>query len=450
MSNLLKGTRIPLEIRTIGINGEGIGYYNKTAVFVKGAIQKEKIFAVVDEVHEKYLVASIDSITQESNRRTEPFCKFYKDCGACNLQHIKMNEQLKIKRNVLINSLKRYTKKIDVEKIKIERTVESPKIEYRNKSQMPFRDTNFGLALGLYQEGTNKFIFVDECLIQDRLVNKINEKVLTTLRKYEQSTERNNGVLRYLIVRALEDSKEAQVTFVLSNYLDIYKKIAEELLEEIYEVKSVAYTINDKQNVSLFGPTVEILAGKNYIKDTMLDLKISLSPKSFYQLNKKASELLYKEIISSDLKDTDVVFDGYSGIGVLGLLTAKKTKHVYSVDINADSIKNARIIARDNNIDNITFYSDRIENRFPTLVNEGIKPNVVILDPPRSGLDDKVINTLNDIKADKVFYISCNASTLAKNLDKFLDVYEVDYMRPYDFFVETALVETLCVLKRRD
>jgi len=178
MSNILKGSIIPLDIRTIGINGEGIGYYNKMTVFVKGAIQKEKIYARVEEVHDKFLNASIESFIETSNRRVEPFCKFYKDCGACNIQHIKLNEQLKIKRSVLVNSLKRYTKKIDTDKIRIEKTVESPSIEYRNKSQMPFRDTNFGLALGLYQEGTNKFIFVDECLIQSRLVNKINEKVL--------------------------------------------------------------------------------------------------------------------------------------------------------------------------------------------------------------------------------------------------------------------------------
>ena len=449
MNNMIKGSVIALDIKGTGINGEGIGYYNKLTIFVKGAIQKEKVYVTIDEVHDNYCIGSIKSIIEKSNRRVEPFCKYYKECGACNMQHIQMNEQLKIKRQILIDSLKRYTHKLDINKTKIEMTVASPSIAYRNKSQMPFRDTNFGLALGLYQDGTNKFVYVDDCAIQNKLVNKINKKVLSILIKHKQSTEKTGGVLKHLVVRALEESNEAQVTFVLCKFLPIYNDIANEALNTIEEVKSVAYTIPDKNSVSLFGNKTEILAGNNYIKDNMLGLKVSLSPKSFYQLNKKASELVYKEIIENYVTEEDVVFDGYSGIGVLGMLLAKKAKHVYSVDFNSDSIKNARIIARENSINNITFYSDRIESRFPKLIEEGIKPDIIVVDPPRSGLDDKVIESIIKAKAKKVYYISCNASTLAKNLEKLLDVYDVEYFRPYDFFTETALVETVCCLVKQ-
>lgn len=446
MSIISKGSVIVLEIKTTGINGEGIGYYNKLAVFVKGAIQKEKIYAKVEEVYDKYLVASIYSYIEKSNRRVEPFCKYYEECGACNMQHIKMNEQLKIKRQILINSLKRYTPKLDLKNTKIDLTTPSPEIAYRNKSQLPFRDTNFGLALGLYQENTNKFVYIDECPIQNELVNKINTKTLSILRKYKECTPKNGGVLKYLCVRALTESKEAQVTFVVTKYKDSLKKIAQELYDYFDEIKTVAYSIQDKNSVSIFGNTTEVLVGRNYIHDDCLGLKVSLSPKAFYQLNKKSSENAFKEILASDVDENDIVFDGYSGIGVLGLLFAKKTKHVYSVDFNSDSIKNARIIARENDISNITFYSDRIENRFPKLVEEGITPDIVILDPPRSGLDDKVIDVLNKINAKKIFYVSCNTSTLAKNLNKLLDNYMVESIKPYDFFTETAHVETVCLL----
>ena len=446
MNNLTKGSIILLEIRKMGINGEGIGYYNKLAVFCKGAIQKEKVYCKITEVYDKYAVGEIDSIIEKSNRRVEPICKFYKECGACNMQHIKENEQLKIKREILINSLKRYTK-LDVSSLNIYPTVKSDEVAYRNKSQMPFRDTNFGLALGLFQEGTNKFIYVDDCKITNENVNKINEKVLSILRKYDEKTTKSGGVLKYLCVRCL---KEAQVTFVLSEYKDVYKKIAKEVIDNIDLVKTVAYTIQSKNDPSIFGNEVQILEGKNYIKDEMLGLKISLSPKSFYQLNKSQSEKVYSEILSSGIKDTDIVFDAYSGIGVLGLLIAKKAKHVYSCDFNSDSIKNARIIARENEISNITFYSDRIETRFPKLIDENIKPNMIVLDPPRSGLDDKVINSLLNMKAEKIFYISCNASSLAKNLNKLLDLYKIEYIRPYDFFTETALVESVCCLKLKE
>ena len=446
MANIIKGSVIVLYIKTTGINGEGIGYYNKLAVFVKGAIQKERIYAKIEEVHDKYLVASIDSFIEKSNRRVEPFCKYYESCGACNMQHIKMNEQLKIKRQVLINSLKRYTPKLDLSKTTIELTEPSPEIAYRNKSQMPFRDTNFGLALGLYQENTNKFIYIDECPIQTPLVNKINKKVLSVLLKYKQTTTKNGGILKYLCVRALEESKEAQVTFIVSEYKDILKTISEEIYNSIDEVKSVAYSIQDKGSVSIFGNITEIIVGRNYIHDNCLGLKISLSPKSFYQLNKKSSENAFRRVLEDEISSDDIVFDGYSGIGVLGLLFATKAKHVYSVDIKSDSIKNARIIARENDISNITFYSDRIENRFPRLIEEGIHPDIVILDPPRSGLDPKVIDALNKINAKKIYYISCNSSTLAKNLNDLIDKYEVKNIRPYDFFTETAHVETVVQL----
>ncbi len=448
MVSIIKGSKILLDIKTVGINGEGIGYYNKLAVFVKGAITKERIYALVTEVHDKYLVATIDSFVEKSNRRAEPFCKFYEDCGACNIQHIKKNEQLKIKRNILINSLKRYTN-LDTEKLNIGLTVESPLNNYRNKAQMPFRDTNFGLSLGLYQENTNKFVYIDECKIQSQLVNTVINKVLTILRRHNETTDKKGGVLKYLVVRALESSKEAQVTFILKEFKDSFKEIGKEVYDSMDEIKSVFYSIQDKNSVSIFGSTTILLEGRNYIRDNMLGLKVSLSPKSFYQLNSEASKNLYSEILNSDIKETDIVFDCYSGIGLLGLLIAKKAKHVYSIDYNSDSIKNARIIAKDNDISNITFYSDRIENRLPRLKEENIKPDLIVLDPPRSGLDQKVIDTLRLIKPPRIIYISCNSSTLAKNLSQLLDLYDIEKITPYDFFTETALVETVCLLTRK-
>lgn len=445
MNNLSIGTIIKIDIRTMGINGEGVGYYNRLTVFVEGAIQKETVYAKIIEVHDKYAIASIDSFIRKSTMRVEPFCKYYGECGACTLQHVSMPEQLKIKREILINSLRRYTS-LNVDEVRIERTVPSPDVDYRNKSQMPFRDTNFGLALGLYAEKSNKFVYIDNCPIQSDLVNEVDHIVLSVLLRYNQCTIKNGGVLKYLVVRALEDSGEAQVTFVLEAFREVYKEIAAVLVRDNPMIKSVAYTVQDKGNISPFGAEIVILAGNNYIKGKMLGLEVRLSPSSFYQLNQKASEALYTEIINSDIKPTDIVFDGYSGIGILGLLMAKKASHVYSVDLSSDSIKNARIIARENDIKNITFYSDRIENRFPAMIEEGINPNIIILDPPRSGLDVAVIKAILSAKPDKIFYISCNSSSLAKNLSELLKEYNVEYMRPYDFFTETALVETLCVL----
>ena len=180
---------------------------------------------------------------------------------------------------------------------------------------MPFRDTNFGLSLGLYQENTNKFVYIDECKIQSQLVNTVINKVLTILRRHNETTDKKGGVLKYLVVRALESSKEAQVTFILKEFKDSFKEIGKEVYDSMDEIKSVFYSIQDKNSVSIFGSTTILLEGRNYIRDNMLGLKVSLSPKSFYQLNSEASKNLYSEILNSDIKETDIVFDCYSGIG---------------------------------------------------------------------------------------------------------------------------------------
>ena len=247
-NNLLVGQIIKLDIRSMGINGEGIGYYNKLAVFVPGAIEKEEVFVKITEVNEKYAKGEIDSFIRESKRRVEPICKFFNECGACTMQHIDYTMQLKIKRNILISSLKKYAPSLNLDETKIHLTTPSDEISYRNKSQMPFRDTNFGLSLGLYQEGTNKFIFIDKCGIESDGVNEIKKLVLTCLIKYNQSTKKNGGVLKYLVVRYLDG--EAQVTFVLDEYRDIYKEIAKELMSKSSDIWTVAYTISNKNSVS--------------------------------------------------------------------------------------------------------------------------------------------------------------------------------------------------------
>ncbi len=445
--NYTVGQEIKLEIRKMGINGEGIGYINNITVFVYGAMEKEVVYASIKEVHDNYLVTSLLSIEKKSKLRVEPFCKFFNQCGACTIQHIDYTMQLKIKRNILINSLRKYTKNLDVDNTKIYLTVPSTEIAYRNKSQMPFRDTNFGLSLGLYEESTNKFVFIDNCPIEKDEVNQIKREVLTTLIKYNQSTKKNGGVLKYLVVRYLNGN--AQVTFVLEEYKDIFVKIADEIMAKNSDIRTVAYTIPKKNSVSIFGDEVNIIKGVNYINGSILGLKVKLSPKSFYQLNEVQSEKLYKEIYDG-IDENKVVFDGYSGIGVLGLLLSRKSKHVYSVDFSSDSIKNARINARENEVKNITFFSDKIENRFPQLIGEEINPDIIILDPPRSGLSDQVIKTILKSGANTVYYISCNTSTLAKNLNELLEKYDVSYMRPYDFFMETALVETVVCLSLKE
>ena len=244
--NLVIGDNIKLDIRKQGINGEGIGYYNRTLVFVPGAINKEKIYCEIVEVSRNFAIGKIVEHIRVSKKRVTPLCKYYEDCGGCHMQHIDYKEQLKIKQSIIKQALKKYTT-INVDELDLFKTKGMEYFyKYRNKSQMPFKNTNFGLALGFYKPESNHFVFVDECINHHDMINKINKLTLRLLRKYKLSAndaENTSGNLLFLVTRYLEKTNSASVTFVVTKYKESLKKVAAELMKEEPAIKSVSFTI---------------------------------------------------------------------------------------------------------------------------------------------------------------------------------------------------------------
>jgi 23S rRNA (uracil-5-)-methyltransferase RumA len=238
------GDQIKLDIRKQGINGEGVGYYNKTLVFVPGAIVKEKVACEIIFVAEKYATARIIRIMRESTKRLTPPCKFYDDCGGCHMQHIDYKEQLKIKKNIIKQSLRRYTG-YNVDELDIKKTLGMDNsYKYRNKSQMPFNNTDSGLALGFYKPESNEFVYVDECLVHHDEINKINKKVLSLLTKYDYKaydTRNQDGILIYLVTRYLERTDSASVTIIVKEYKEELKRLGREIISSLPNVKSISY-----------------------------------------------------------------------------------------------------------------------------------------------------------------------------------------------------------------
>jgi len=449
--SLVVGDKINLDIRKQGINGEGIGYYNKTLVFVDGAIQKETVACEVVNVERNYANAEIIKIKRHSTKRRTPPCKYYENCGGCQMQHIEYKEQLKIKQNTLKQAIKKYTK-IDLSSIDIKKTKgQDPPYYYRNKSQMPFKNTNFDLAIGFYRPGSNAFVYVEDCIVHHKEINKINQKVLSVLRKHKQKaydSKNRDGKLLYIVTRYLKRTDSASVTLVVKAMTDKLKEIGKEIKKLFPSIKSVSYTVKNPESNLVISDKVHLIAGSMWIEDSFKDIKVKVSPDAFHQLNTKQMELMYDMILEiANVNDKSIVFDLYSGIGITSILLAKSAKKVYGIDFSHASIKDAAENARLNKVENVEFIADHVESAMPKLLKKGIKPNLVLLDPPRRGLAPQVIAALLTALPKEIIYVSCNPSTLAKDLDRLTQKYKVKSISPIDMFPNTASVESITLLE---
>lgn len=450
MENLSVGSRITLDIRKQGINGEGIGYFNKLTVFVHGAILKETVLCEVVELHQTYAMAKIIEIIRESTRRVVPLCKFYDRCGGCQMQHIHYREQLKIKQSIIHQALSRYTE-LNRQEIDVMRTIGmDDTYRYRNKAQMPLKNTNFGLALGLYAPGSNQFVYVDTCIVQDEAVNLINKETLSLFRKHDllaNDSSNPEGILLNLVTRYLASTHTASVTFVVTEFDERLKTIAKELLAKNTVIRSVSYSINRKKNPQVMGDHVTFLGGEKQIYEHFEGMDIGISPDAFHQLNSRQMRILYSEMLkAARLTGTELVVDAYSGIGITSLILAKSAKHVYGIDYSSASIKDAIDNQHKNHIKNVTFIEHHVERGLPELFKKGIIPDVLIVDPPRAGLQESLIKAILAVRIPKLVYVSCNPSTLAKNLNLLFKSYRLEYIQPIDMFPHTASVESVTLL----
>lgn len=450
MFTLEVGSKIKLEIRKQGINGEGIGYYNKLAIFVPGAILKEIVNCEITEANTTYAVAKLDEIVSPSTKRIIPPCKYFQQCGGCQMQHIEYKEQLKIKQSIMKQALSRYTD-VPLSERLIKKTMGmSDSFWYRNKSQMPFKNTNFGLALGLYAAQTNHFVYIDECMTQCKKVNEINQDTLSVLRKHKMMANdpmNPEGALLNLVTRYVETTDSASVTFIVTKYEPVLEIVAKDLVKKNSTIDSVTYSINQKSNPMMFGKTLKLLHKQPYISDEFKQMKIKISPDAFHQLNSKQMMILYEEIDkAAALTGKEIIIDAYSGIGITSLLLAKNAKKVYGIDYSEASINDAKHNAIQNNIDNVQFIEDHVEGALPKLIASGVIPDLLVLDPPRAGLHETVIKQIMTTKINKVIYVSCNPSTLAKNMSILSKQYKIEYIQPIDMFPHTAGVESLTVL----
>lgn len=449
--NVVLKQRIPLKIKRMGINGEGIGFYKKTLIFVPGALKEEEVFCQISSVRRNFAEAKLLKINKKSKNRVDPACSIYKECGGCQIMHLQYDKQLEFKTDVIRQALMKF-KPEGYENYEIRKTIGMPEPEhYRAKLQFQVRSFGGNVKAGLYAQGTHRLIDIKDCLVQDSLTQEMINRVAELLGKYKLPiyNERKIAGVRTVMIRRAQASGEVQLIFITSKRLD-FDDVVIELVREFPELKTVAVNINASKTSDIYGQITEVIWGQESINEEVLDYGFSLSPRAFYQLNPKQTQILYSEAVKAlDVKDDDDLIDAYCGVGTIGLAFAGKVKSVRGMDIIPEAIQDAKENALHMGFTNTHYEAGKAEDIIPRWYSEGFRANALIVDPPRTGLDDKLLNTILKMPPEKMVYVSCNTSTLARDLVTLTKVYHVHYIQSVDMFPHTARTEAVVKLQRK-
>ena len=431
-----KNQEYVVDIIDNGFEGEGIAKIDNFTIFIPGAIKGEKVKILVVKVLSSHAFGKVIEIMQKSENRIESDCKTYKRCGGCNLRHIQYAETLNMKRNAvqsLVN--KTLTTKIEVEETL---GMDNP-YHYRNKAQYPVGLDKEGKPLiGVFANRTHEIIPIENCLIQDEQTEKIAKYLVKYIEEkhisiYNENTRK--GLIRHIVTKIGKRTNEIMVIIVINgDKIPEEEKIVEKLTQEFPNIKTIVKNINNT-NVIL-GEKNITLYGEGYIKDELGDLTFKISPLSFYQVNPVQAEKLYTiGVESANITKEDIVFDLYCGIGTISLFMAKYAKKVYGIEIVKQAVEDAIENARMNNIKNTEFIAGDVEEVLDDLINnKKIIPSIVMVDPPRKGLDKTSINNILKIKPKKIIYISCNPATLVRDLKELEECYDIKNIKPVDMF----------------
>ena len=437
-----------------GFEGEGIAKIDRFTIFIPNAIKGERVKILIVKVLTSHAFGKILEILEKSQYRIESDCSTYKRCGGCNLRHIKYEQTLKMKQNAVQNLVNKTLKT----KIQVQETLgmENP-YDYRNKAQYPVgTDKNGKPIIGVFANRTHEIIPIQKCFIQNEKSEKLAKFVFEWIAKnnisiYNEKT--GKGLIRHIVTKIGIKTNEVMCVLVINgSKIPKEQELVKEILENFPEVKTIVKNINTKNTNVIMGKESVNLYGNGYIEDILGEYKFKISPLSFYQVNPVQAEKLYNiGVEAAKITNEDIVFDLYCGIGTISLFMAKYAKKVYGIEIVEDAVNDAKENALNNNINNVEFIAGDVENVLDELINKrNIIPDIVMVDPPRKGLDNKSIDNIIRILPKKVVYISCNPATLVRDLAKLEDTYEVENIKPVDMFPFTSHVEVCALLELKN
>ncbi|MCD7036340.1 23S rRNA (uracil(1939)-C(5))-methyltransferase RlmD [Metabacillus sp. GX 13764] len=446
-----QGQTFPLTIKRLGINGEGVGYFKKQVVFVPGALPDEEVVVEATKIHQKFAEAKVKKVRKSSAHRVTAPCPYFGKCGGCQLQHLDYKEQLRQKRDIIIQSLERHTK-LNPASLDIRETIgmEVP-WEYRNKSQFQAGDKNGETIVGLYGLNSHQLVAIDHCMVQTPATDKVTQGIKQILKDFSippYNERKRTGLIRTVVTRAGIQTGQVQVVLITAQKEIPRKKlIIEEIKKRYPEVVSIVQNINGVKTSAVFGEETVHLEGETFIQETLGNLQFELSARAFFQLNPSQTVKLYDEIKKAAvLTGSEKVVDAYCGVGTIGMWLADGAKEIRGMDTIPASIEDAKKNAAKHGVKEAKYVTGTAENWLPKWVKEGFRPDVVVVDPPRTGCDRKLLDTIKQVKPKTFVYTSCNPSTLAKDIQELSKHYKVEYIQPFDMFPHTAHVESVAKL----
>ncbi len=466
-SEFKKDDCVTLHIEDIGTGGEGIGKADGFTFFVKDAIVGDVIEAKIMKLKKNYGYARLMKVLTPSKDRVEPKCPVARQCGGCQIQEMRYEAQLAFKQKMVQNNLERIGGLSDFEMYPVI-GMETP-YAYRNKAQFPVgEDKDGNIVIGFYAGRTHHIVEQTDCCIGAPENGEVLRKVKAYMQKNQirpYNEEHHSGIVRHILIRTGYHTKEIMVCLIVNAAKASCLKNAEQLTESLREMDgmtSVMVNFNTEKTNVILGKKSEVLWGQPYIEDFIGDVKYQISPQSFFQVNPMQTEKLYAKALEyAGLTGNETVWDLYCGIGTISLFLAKNARKVYGVEIVPQAIEDARNNAKRNGIDNAEFFVGKAEEVVPAFYEKALKqaqdseagksirPDVVVVDPPRKGCEEILLETIVKMQPQRIVYVSCDSATLARDL-KFLSAngYAVKKVQPVDQFGHSVHVETVVLLSK--
>ncbi|MGX7036177.1 23S rRNA (uracil(1939)-C(5))-methyltransferase RlmD [Enterococcus hirae] len=445
-----KNERYTLDIIDLSYEGMGVAKIDGYPLFIENALPGERVEVLVVKVGNKFGYGKVEKWLTESPDRQPLKDNRLLRTGIAPLAHLNYEQQLLFKQKQVENVMSKIAKMPEVD-ILPTIPMENP-VGYRNKAQIPVRRMDGRLATGFYKKNSHELVEIEDYYIQDPAIDEAIKRVRDILQRFQvrgYNEAKNEGQIRHIIIRRGHYSHEMMVVLVTRKEKFFKgKEIASIIHEELPEVVSVIQNINEEKTNVILGDKEKVLYGRSYIEDQLLGKTYRISSKSFYQVNTEQTEKLYQTAIEfAALQKEDTVIDAYSGIGTIGLSLADKVKEVYGMELVPEAIEDAQFNALTNKIENAHYEVGKAETVMKKWQDKGVKPSVIVVDPPRKGLDARFIASVIDMAPAKLVYISCNPATFARDAKLFAESgYEVKKVQPVDLFPQTHHVELVALL----
>lgn len=433
--------------------GHGVVKIDRYPIFIPNTLIDEKIEYKVIKVKKNFAIGKLIKVITESDARVEPPCIYYYKCGGCQLQHMSYQAQLNMKKEQVVNLFHRKAKFTNTV-IKDTVGMEDP-WRYRNKSQIPV-----GLSkdqqpiMGFYRQRSHDIIDMESCLIQDQqhqqVMNDLKQLISElNISVYNEKTKK--GLLRHLVVRTGHYTNQLMIILVTNGKaFKQAESLVDALVRKYPNVTSIKQNINDAHSNGIMGPQSITLYGEEEIEDQLSEVTFNISDQSFYQINSHQTEKLYQQALDyAQLTGDEIVLDTYCGIGTIAIYMAENARHVYGVEVVPSAINDANQNATKNQLENTTFVCGKAEEVILKWKAEGIRPDVVMVDPPRKGCDETFLETILELNPKRIVYISCNPSTQQRDAHILNHQYDLKEITPVDMFPQTTHIETVALFERK-